>query len=275
MRFCVGDPFLKCISKITGAKIKLEESVRAGDLIYNLAPHSKDVSGKSVPDYVLWDLMYEGIKLLILEAKTDKSIGMDSVCQTIGYYMASKIEPEVSNNRIPTLALVMSQTKAYLLFFPYVTEGCACVDAVMMGEISLTLSSIASIITFVVKYIKGLKSSCKCITDSQLDLHKKTDYSKFVLTVKEELESELDRLERERDQEREKREQLERERDQEREKREQLERERDQLGQERDQLGQERDQERRVMAETLGITIDQLHEILSLPPPTKRTKTRL
>lgn len=52
MRFCVGDPFLKCISKLTGGKIKLEESVRAGDLIYNYVSHSKDVSGKSVSDYI-------------------------------------------------------------------------------------------------------------------------------------------------------------------------------------------------------------------------------
>ena len=161
----------------------------SGNMSLEILPDD-NVSVKSVPDYALWSISdYNStVKVLILEAKTDKTISDDSVCQTIGYFMADVTAPSG-----PTLALVMSQKISYMIFFPYIDEG-PCVDAVVIGAIKLSLSTLSQLATFCIMYIIV---GSKYITSSRIVLHNKTQYVSFVVTVKQEMESEIEKLKRE------------------------------------------------------------------------------
>ena len=52
VQFAVIGPYLKCLSKLTGCKLKLEESVGSANMAYGITTSDSDVS---VPDYAYSD----------------------------------------------------------------------------------------------------------------------------------------------------------------------------------------------------------------------------
>lgn len=88
VRYCLIDPLMKGLHNLTDVKVKLEESVKESEG----SDSANEVSNKSVPDYSVYILYYEDkpVKIFFLEAKTSKSVNVHSICQTIGYYMASE-----------------------------------------------------------------------------------------------------------------------------------------------------------------------------------------
>ncbi len=84
-------PFIKALVNLTGAKIRLEESVRESNMDKRW---STKVSDKSTPDYSIYVLYVENaaFKIFFLEAKTSKSLSDASVCQTMGGITCLQIE---------------------------------------------------------------------------------------------------------------------------------------------------------------------------------------
>jgi secreted trypsin-like serine protease len=77
------------------------------------------VSDGSKPDYLLYLAFKLGVvKMMIVEAKTDQSLSDDTIAQVIGYFIASK----VNENKYQPVALILTQTKAQFIFFPYRSE---------------------------------------------------------------------------------------------------------------------------------------------------------
>lgn len=54
------------------------------------------------------------MKVVLLEAKTNKTLSDTSLCQVVGYYMATIVESEV-----PPLGVVMTENVLQFVFFPY------------------------------------------------------------------------------------------------------------------------------------------------------------
>lgn len=105
-RFAVIDPILRVLCETLHTKLILEESVSVDeDNTYHLSERNK-------ADYSLFYLETECLQVLILEAKTNKSKTLHSICQTIGYFLASE------SAKCSPLAMVVTEDTAQFCFFP-------------------------------------------------------------------------------------------------------------------------------------------------------------
>lgn len=127
LRFAMGDPIVKCICELTGFKLTIEERVCNEEIFECDESGTRNVSGRSIEDYALWTYNFGYIKLFLLELKRDATIGMKSLCQAVGYHLASrKAGVTTEGDIIAPLTLVISQTKAYFLLYPYCINGKIC-----------------------------------------------------------------------------------------------------------------------------------------------------
>ena len=77
---------------------------------------------------------------------------------------------------VSPIGLVVSHTKAYLVFFPYVKDDSPCVNAVIAGMFKM--DDVHAIVTLITKYILGVRTS-------SFELMPKEIYSKSIISVKE------------------------------------------------------------------------------------------
>ena len=187
-RFAVADPIIKAICKVTGCRIHLERSVLSSDEELDLSESLKklelsddEVSRKSVTDGVIYSVKFGQLrKLIIVEVKTDISLSDNSIAQVIGYYMASKLESET----IP-MALVLAQTKAVLIFFPYRNRQGIYVNAIVTPHINIAGDNLKHLISFLVKYILHPGNSRYAIQRSDTTLHKKESFKSCIMIHEE------------------------------------------------------------------------------------------
>ena len=73
---------------------------------------------------------------MIVDAKCDRdrSISKDSIAQVIGYFIASKCSDHVYQ----LLGLILTQSKAQFLFFPYRDGDTVYVDAIVTKTLTVT-----------------------------------------------------------------------------------------------------------------------------------------
>ena len=187
-RFAVVDSIVKAICELTGCKVKLEESVKASDALQFDVNELPDVSRSSMSDYVLYVVTYSAeIKIVMIETKSDQTLSKNAISQLIGYYIASQCG---ARDSVP-LGLVITQSKAHLVFFPYVmyedskAEPIFCVDAIVTEELDLR-RSFSALISFATRYIR-CNVPMKTIASSETyDLHSKKVFELRVKGHKEE-----------------------------------------------------------------------------------------
>lgn len=115
-------------------KVRLEESVESD------GSDANNVSKKSLPDYSVYSFyLAEGqpVKILLIEAKTSASVCDHSICQLMGYYMATETTYIIGGHYFPPLAILLTEKAARLVYFPYLCENCPCMDAAVSSEILL------------------------------------------------------------------------------------------------------------------------------------------
>ena len=155
VRFGTTDHIIKALCEISGCKVKLEDVVRESDEDY-LNPNRTlpdSVSCKSTSDYVLYVIeLRNNVKLVLVEVKADKKLSKNIIAQTIGYYIASQVAAEY----IP-MALVLTQSKARLIFFPFMIRNSVSLNAIITEELMIisNITTYASVIGFTAKYIMG------------------------------------------------------------------------------------------------------------------------
>ena len=167
IRFAIIDPFLRAILTCTGCQVKLED----------LCHKESNITGKA--DYAVYNVkLADKVRVLILEAKRDCKLNDNSVCQTVGYYMASD-----SQSLNPPLGILMTQSKIRFIFFPFGdrSNSLRYVDAFVSCEIRLfeNEKSFQYIVAFIVKYILETQCHCRLIETSTSirSLHEKKMYS--------------------------------------------------------------------------------------------------
>lgn len=146
------DPFLKALKKATGCVYKLEDPVSESDFlllstIEDIEELKDFVSQRSRADIVVYRVRVGKYHKLLV--KSDKTMSMDALAQTIGYYIASH-----SPDRNVQIALAISGSKAYLLLFPFRNRTTLYSDAIVTQEIDLGTHSIP-LFKFVAKFIKN------------------------------------------------------------------------------------------------------------------------
>jgi len=252
VRYSVIDPFIRALHSLTDVKVKLEESVKQSE---GSSSMSEEVSDKSAPDYSVYCLYYEHqpVKIFFIEAKTSKSFNYHSICQGIGYYMASQTVHTTSDRYYPPLGLIMTEKTGNLVFFPYITSSGVCIDAAVSSPIELfseqDWKGFIALLTFTTSYILLLskQEGQNPIKDSEHRLHPKANYKTFVLPEETYLLSQLEQKE-----------------------------------QEMQEMKQEMQQEKQKLQEhaidalmtTLGISRSEAFRRLGLPPPVKMRKTK-
>ncbi len=82
-RFVTIDNFVKALCELTGCEVVLEDAVKDGARI------DCGVSDKSRVNYLK---LRTAVKLFLLEGKTNKTLSEHSICQLVGYYMATSLE---------------------------------------------------------------------------------------------------------------------------------------------------------------------------------------
>ena len=187
-RFAVVDSIVKAICELTGCKVKLEESVKASDALQFDVNESPDVSKSSVSDYVLYVVTYSAeIKIIMIETKSDKALSKNAIAQLIGCYIASQCGEEGS---VP-LGLIITQSKAHLVFFPYVYKDPETekkkfyVDAIVTEELDLR-KSFSALISFATRYIVCDRPMKTIEKIENFELHSKTVLEPNVIKHKEE-----------------------------------------------------------------------------------------
>ena len=120
-------------------------------------------SSKSLSDHVMYAIMHGGnIKLLIVEVKTDLELSKDSIAQTVGYYISSNVAHGCAC--IP-MALLVTQSKAQLIFFPFLMRDGVCINAVVTELLDITkMDTFFAVAAFISRYImakpKGVSTTC-------------------------------------------------------------------------------------------------------------------
>ena len=185
VRFAIIDPLLKGITTSTQTKASLEQSIQKSDLQL-LA--TREISQNCRADYNVYTITdYYHFKVLILEAKV-ATLTEDAVCQMIGYYMASKVEPFHSITKKPPLGVIISECEIQFIFFPYCGNGdVVYINAVASTKFSINhntnLDNFISALAFIVLYIEGL-DRCSTIDTSELQLHAKLNYQQQIIPEK-------------------------------------------------------------------------------------------
>ena len=178
-RFAVLDSIIKAICELTGCRVKLEQSVKASDALD--AECLPDVSKKSVSDYVLYEITYSGKRKVVLIEGKSETLSKSTVSQLIGYYIASQVVDDFT----PPLGLVLTQSKARFVFFPYKSRTQVYIDAIVTDIINLHQNDLfAAVISFVTRYIL-CAAVVKTITWSEKTLHKKEAFKKYVISYQE------------------------------------------------------------------------------------------
>ena len=156
------------VSPVTLTDKKLEE---------DLCHKESNISGRA--DYAVYHVKESGkVRVLILEAKRGCKLNDNSVCQTVGYYIAS-----ASQNLNPPLGILMTNSKIRFIFFPFGDHSISLryVDAFVSDEIMLFKNEkhFHYIVAFIVKYILETQWDCRLIKTctSIRSLHKKEMYS--------------------------------------------------------------------------------------------------
>ena len=168
------DSIVKGVCRLTGCVFAAEESISKGDRrstgrrSLTLSDPSiqqtpqKSVSEDVIPDYKLFKIESNGGSnvLTIIEVKTLANFNDDSVCQTIGYHIASRVSTanEETLDPYPSLAIMICKTHARLIFFPFMDEKSLCMEAVVSETISILPNGMINpeLFTFVCTYIDQL-----------------------------------------------------------------------------------------------------------------------
>ena len=177
VRLTVTGSIVKGICRLTGCVFAAEESVSkcdrciagrhldlGGSSLQNTPQQQKSVSEDVIPDYKLFKIESKGGSnvVTIIEVKTRTNFN-DSVCQTIGYHMASRVSTanEETKNPYPSLAIMICETHARLIFFPFLHENSLCMEAVVSVDISVLPDGMINpaLITFVCTYIDQLTNA--------------------------------------------------------------------------------------------------------------------
>ena len=140
----------------------------------------------------MYFLQLEPIHVMVLEAKTNKSKSDHSLCQTIGYFLAS------ANMAYPPLAIVMTETKYQFLFYPYKSANIVYADSVVSPESDLD-DHLGAVIAFVVKYVGNVikKLEIQHVSQTSFTLNEKSKYNDSVTSVVVAIETQLDVKEKE------------------------------------------------------------------------------
>ena len=135
-------------------------------------PQQKSVSEDVIPDCKLFKIESDGGSnvVTIIEVKTRANFNDDSVCQTIGYHMASRVSSvnEETLRPYPSLAIMICETRARLIFFPFMHERLLCMETVVSDILPNGMINPALFI-FVCTYIDQLTNAAPVfITQSEV-----------------------------------------------------------------------------------------------------------
>ena len=154
MRFGVTDPIVKgmlrCTNTVVASEASISKSEKSAKVSTSDEPrtsqgemetpsHQKNVSPDIVPNYTIYLLSYRdggggGVPVIgVVEVKRKVDFNDKSVCQTIGYHVASHFinacsSPE-GDTIIPPLLVLVCQDKLKFIFLPFMCEGHHCTDA--------------------------------------------------------------------------------------------------------------------------------------------------
>ena len=140
VRFGVTNPILGAIAQCTNTVLASEESIST----YEESSEARDVVGetshtpsqqKSIskdvrPDYVIYTLASRSTgsaKISMIEVKRKSTLVNDrSICQTIGYNIATRYSLIVENQLTPPLLIPICEDELKFIFFPFVKDGSPC-----------------------------------------------------------------------------------------------------------------------------------------------------
>ena len=137
----------------------------------------------------------------IVEVKRKEDFSDKSVCQTIGYHVASHFVNACSSPKgdtiIPSLLVLICQDKLKFIFLPFMCEGHNCIDAIVTPSIPIFEGNLLiseSWFSFICLYIVGGFEGDLKLMDAnnykELTLHVKKTYSQYmeILDVSKRLE---------------------------------------------------------------------------------------
>ena len=129
------DPLVKGICRCTDASFKTECITKT------------DGTKQGSQDYGIFRISnFHAMLMIIWEIKKEKEIPKNAIAQTIGYFIASNVITEISDNPNklkPALGFVTSQSECRLIFFPFKSaENKPCLDALVSKAFPLIEDSI-------------------------------------------------------------------------------------------------------------------------------------
>ena len=156
MRLGTIDPIVVGIARCTNTVIAAETSVKGSDTssaasdsvatVERTPQTQATLSRNIVPDYTLYSLAFDSCEQTpvcgIAEVKNRKHFNDKSVCQTIGYQIASRAgfrssDRDDADSWHPPLAILFCENMLRFIFFPFCQDGVACVDAIVTPPIPL------------------------------------------------------------------------------------------------------------------------------------------
>ncbi len=184
VRFGVINPIVGAIAQCTNTLLASEESISTNEAQSSEQPRNvvggtshtpsqqKSISKDIRPDYVIYTLTSRttGLaQIAIIEVKHKKDFNNDrSICQTIGYYIASSYSLLVDNQLAPPLLVLICEEDLRFIFLPFIKDGSPCIDAIVTPAIPIAEEDTVIInhswFAFICYYIKGaLESELKLI----------------------------------------------------------------------------------------------------------------
>ena len=174
VRFGVTNPILRAIARCTDTVLAAEESISTYEA---QSPEAQEVIGetshtpsqqKSIskdvrPDYVIYTLTSRdpgSAKISMVEVKRKSTFVKDrSICQTVGYNIATKYTLVVDDRPIPPLLILICEDELKFIFFPFIKDGSPCIDAILTPAIPIAESDAMIIneswFVFICFYIVG------------------------------------------------------------------------------------------------------------------------
>lgn len=206
VRFHVTDPIMKGILRCTGCAIAAEESIlksHSGFQISTSQPSTsvtpsqqRSLSEGIVPDYTIYLLSTTSERhpiIAIVEVKRLDEFNEKSVCQAIGYHVASRLSTHSNvSGDAPTvirpLLILVCEEKLKFIFLPFVLEGSHCIDAIVTPVIDIFEKDDLLInkdwFIFACLYIVGVPTSTLKLMEASeytnLKLHKIKTYEEFM-----------------------------------------------------------------------------------------------
>ena len=124
--------------------------------------------------------------MIIWEVKKEKEIPKNAIAQTIGYFIASNVVTEISDNPNklkPALGLVTSQSECKFIFFPFKSaKNKLCLDALVSKAFPLIEDSRLNMDIFgvIIHYFDDVI----CTEPSHIVCNPKETYQAYVETTK-------------------------------------------------------------------------------------------